>query len=153
MAPEPTDPGVTLPGYRARWAEMTAFEKAVYYWFQVHDYGREVEASAPPGQFARFAFERLLDDAAARTAFSAHLGLDDRPAWREGPTVRIVDRFHNRTAEPIDPRRVAAHPEIVALAEAFGYQIAEVDARELEQRYRKPWPLRALAALGRIARR
>jgi hypothetical protein len=152
VAPVPSDPGVTLPEYAARWPEMTAFEKALYYWFQVHDYAREVAASAPPGQFARFAFERLLDDAGTRAAFAAHLGLDDRPGWRERPTARVVDRYPRRTAEAIEPWRVSAHPEIVALAEALGYRLAEVEARELEQRYRKRWPLRAWAALGDAAR-
>jgi hypothetical protein len=152
VAPEPSDPGVSLPGYAARWRQMTAFEKALYYWYQVHDYAREAEAAAPRGQFARFAFERLLDYASTRAAFAAHLGLDDRPAWRERPTERVVDRFHRRTVEAIEPWRVAAHPEIVALAEALGYDMSEVDAGELEQRYRKSWPLRAWAALGRVVR-
>jgi hypothetical protein len=152
IAPEPSDPGVTLPGYAARWPAMTAFEKALYYWFQVHDYAREVQAAAPPGQFARFSFERLLEDPGARAGFATHLGLDNQPGWRESPTARVIDRFHNRTVEPIEPWRIAAHPEIVALAEALGYGVA-VDPRELERRYRKSWPLRAWAALGRIARR
>ena len=153
VAPEPSDAGVTLPHYAARWPGMTAFEKALYCWYQVHAYGREVEAEAPPGQFARFAFERLLDDAATRAAFAAHIGLDDRPGWRESPTRRVVDRFHRRTAQPIEAWRAAAHPEIVALAQALGYDMAQVDARALAARYRKSWPRRALAALRRVSRR
>jgi hypothetical protein len=156
VTPEPSDAGVTLPHYAARWPAMTAFEKALYYWYQVHAYGLEVEAGAPPGQFARFAFERLLDDAATRAAFAAHLGLDDRPAWRENPIGHVVDRFHRgRTAEPIEAWRMAAHPEILALAQALGYDMAQVDDRELAARYReRSWLRRALsAALARVTRR
>jgi hypothetical protein len=153
VAPEPSDRGVKLPHYATRWADMTSFEKGLYYWFQVHDYGREVGASAPPGQFARFSFERLLDNPGARAAFAGHLGLDDRPGWREKPMAQLVDRFHRRTAQPIDPARLATHPEIAALAAELGYRLADLDAGELRRRYRNSWPRRAWSLAGRIVGR
>lgn len=138
VALTPADPGVAMTDYSDRWATMSAFEKGLFYWGEVHGYGLEVEAQAPPGRFARFRAEDLLDaDPAERRRLCAFLGLPERDAWLDAP-AQHVDRFRHTTTETIAPGAIARHPAIVALAEQFGYATDESDAASLAERYRRP---------------
>ena len=133
------DTGVSLPAYGARWPSMTAFEKALYYWFQVHDYAREVEADGAAGAIRAVRLRAAPGRCRARAPPFARAPRPRRPAGLARGCLRRASSTASpaRTAEPIEPWRIAAHPEIVALAEALGYGIAEVDAGELERRYRR----------------
>ncbi|HMT98596.1 MAG TPA: hypothetical protein PKA33_04400 [Amaricoccus sp.] len=66
VAPTPADPGVTLKAYAPRWPAMAPFEKSLFYWYEVHRYGKEVESASPPGRFARFRAktDEVIDPAA-----------------------------------------------------------------------------------------
>jgi len=138
VALTPADPGVLMKNYAGRWASMSPFEKGLFYWAEVHAYGLEVEAETPPGRFARFRAEDLLDaDPAERRRLGAFLGLPERGAWLAAP-ARHVDSHRHTTTETIDPRAIAWHPEVVALAERLGYSTQSADAAELANRYRRP---------------
>lgn len=159
VAMTPFCPGVRLHGYRARWERMSAFEKGLCYWAEVHLYGLELEAAAPTDRFARFRTEDLVaDDPTERRRLCAFLDLPERATWLAAP-ARQVDGHRHTTTEPIDPRELERHPEIVALAERFGYRAGtDADtAQALSARYRAgriaAFALRARRALRRTVGR
>jgi hypothetical protein len=152
VAPVPADPGVTLKDYAARWPAMTPFEKSLFYWYEVHRYGMEVEASSPPGQFARFRFEDLTATPAARDRLRDVLGLPARTGWTEAEPRRD-DRFQGKTGEAIDPAAITRHPQILALAGELGYAPGDIDAAEFAARYVRSPLERLRAGLGRARRR
>lgn len=57
VTPTPTDPNVSFSHYAQRWPCMTRYEKALFYWLEVHRVGFEEEEATPPDRFARFRFE------------------------------------------------------------------------------------------------
>lgn len=149
VALTPADRGVLMKDYAARWPDMSAFEKGLFLWAEIHAYGLEVEAGAPPGGFARFRAEGLLGpDPCDRRRLAAFLGLPDRAAWLDAHKTR-VDRFHNTTTETIDPHLLSRHPEIAALAERLGHAARSADRDALATRYRRT----SVQALRRMARR
>jgi hypothetical protein len=152
VAPTPADPGVTLKAYAARWPAMTPFEKNLFYWYEVHRFGKEVAASGPPGGFARFRLEDLAAAPEAREALRDFLGLPARPGW-SAAGQRRDDRFRAKTDEAIDPAAIARHPEILALAHELGYAPEEIDAAEFAARYVRSPLERLRAGLGRARRR
>lgn len=152
VAPTPTDPGVTLKAYASRWPAMTPFEKSLFYWYEVHRYGKEVEAASPPGRFARFRLEDLTAAPEARDALRRFLGLPDRPGWTAAEQRRD-DRFRAKTDEVIDPAAITRHPEILALAEELGYAPQDIDAAEFAARYVRSPLERLRAGLGQARRR
>jgi len=127
IALTPTDSGVTLSHYAERWSAMTSFERALFYWYEVHAFGLEQKAMSPPGGFARFQFEKLVSDRASRDAFLAFLDLPHRSGWRAAARIRI-DNHRSRTYEKIDSGLIKTQPEIDKLARQLGYRI-DADAK------------------------
>lgn len=130
----PDEPGAVLSHYADRWSSMTGFERGLYYWYQVHAFGREQEKLSPGNRFARFRFEDLISSCKTRQDFASFIGLPDRDGWDES-TKRRVDGHHRKTSERIDLARVDRHAEIVELARQLGYSLGTVDQQKLKQRY------------------
>jgi hypothetical protein len=152
VALTPFDPGVRMKSYADRWSGMTAFEKGLFYWAEVHKWGLEVEAGIPPERFARFRAEDLLDeDRAERLRLAEFLDLPDRAEWRDAQS-RTVDNFRATTAEIIDPRMLNWHPEIAALARRLGYAEPHSDAATLARRYSPAPGRRIMRSAKRIVR-
>jgi hypothetical protein len=148
IAPAPTDAGVRLQHYRERWANMSPFEKALFYWAEVHLYGLEIQDELPAVPFLQLAFEDLLAPGAARERLAAFLGVPYRSAWNEAPARRI-DYHRLETTHTIDRSEVHKHPEIVALAERFGYDVDDIEERSFRIRYQSSWIRRTRRQLKR----
>jgi hypothetical protein len=152
IVPTPTDPGSALAKYSSRWPQMSAFEKALCFWLEVHSFGIEQEALSPPGTFARFRFEQLLSDPDAQTRFCSFLELPPRIDWERAPAERI-DRNQRHTSHRIDWSTAKRIPEIEQLASHLGYELDEVGEAELAARYVYS-PVRELADnIKRVIRR
>jgi hypothetical protein len=131
---------------------LTAFEKALFYWYEVHTFGREQQALSPAGSFARFKFEELLTSKAAQSAFSDVLGVSTSMDWQSASATR-VDRVRRHTTERLDPSTAKRFPELTSLAAELGYDLEDVDQAELMARYLQG-PLRQAAdEIARMLRR
>jgi hypothetical protein len=130
----PDDPGVRLGHYAERWADMSAFEKALFYWTEVHMFGREISEHFLAVPFIRVKFEDLLVRRDTRRKFTQFLNIPYRPEWDDLPRT-IVDRYHNQTYKTLDSGNIHRMPETVNLAAEFGYDIDGVGKSELQQRY------------------
>jgi hypothetical protein len=135
VALSPDDPGVFLSHYAGRWADMSTFEKALFYWAEVHLYGREVRDGLFHVPFLQVNFEDLLTRQETRRRFAQFLDVPYRSEWNDF-THRKVDRYQNQTHDAIDLGRIHRMPEIVNLAADLGYDIDEIEDSELQQRYR-----------------
>jgi hypothetical protein len=134
IVPTPLDPGSALHGYASRWKQMSAFEKALCFWYEVHAFGVEQEALSPEGTFARFKFEKIVNDHTAQSEFCAVLGLPNDVDW-ETATVDRVDNVRRRTSKPINWSAARQLTEIRVLASQLGYALNEVSETELAARY------------------
>jgi hypothetical protein len=134
IVPTPLDPGSALHDYAGRWNQMSAFEKALCFWYEVHTFGVEQEAMSPPGTFARFQFERILTDPDVQSQFCDVLGLPPAMDWEQAPAER-VDKNRHHTSQPIDWSAAEHLPEVRQLASELGYELDEVDQAELAHRY------------------
>ena len=130
---------------------MTAFEKALFYWLEVHRVGCEEEAQSPPGAFARFQFEQLIADPNARDALTDFLDLPSRAAWRSSAS-RTVDRHVHRTVEPLNWDAVFQIPDIREMALRLGYDPSSFNASGLDARYRDRFFRRATVKLRRLVK-
>lgn len=133
IAVAPTDPGVRLSHYAERWADMSAFEKALFYWAEVHLYGLEVQDRFVAVPFTRITFEDMLTRQETRRSFTQFLGLPYRSGWNEAPGKKI-DHYHRETGSSLDLGEARTMPEIARLAEHFGYDVDAISQREF-QRY------------------
>ena len=125
IAPAPTDPGVYLRHYGARWATMTPFEKSLFYWAEVHLYGLEVRRELPEIPFLQLTFEDLLTGTPAQERLAAFLDVPYRPAWREASAIRVD--ANPMDINTVDRSQLQDHPEIASLARHFGYDIGDAD--------------------------
>lgn len=127
----PFDAGVRFPSYRELWASLTPYEKALYYWTEVNALGLDLEArSAVP--WLRIRFEDLFKGSDAIEAIARFAGLNGSVA--SSPS-REVDEYRYLTKIWSDPRLIMRHPEVVSVAERFGYDPLGFDEMKLRQRY------------------
>jgi hypothetical protein len=136
IALAPSDPGALLRHYEARWAGMSAFEKALFYWTEVHLYGLEVQEKFLPVPFLRIKLESLLTEANSRAQMARFLGLPYRPAWNDAPGHQ-VDAYYRQTSSRIDSQGIRSLPEAADLATRFGYDIEAIATSEIRQRYQR----------------
>lgn len=144
---EPTDPGARLQGYEDRWETMTAYEKGLFYWGEVHLCGQEVRKALPAVPFLQTTLEQLLSDGAAQKQLADFLGVPYRSMWSSAPAKRVD--FHRRKIRALNRAQIAGHPQIMVLAANLGYDIgaSEILQYRLVDAFRN-----VLSAPGRILR-
>lgn len=126
----PYDDGVFFISFREKWAALTAYEKALYYWTEVTAFAMRLRetAAAPWMQvqieelFAGRRVDELLDFAGVAAA----------PA-----RVEPVDRFHF-LANVCDPSLIQRHEEVMEVARACAYDPLDYDEAGLYRRYVRP---------------
>ncbi|WP_162917439.1 hypothetical protein [Dongia deserti] len=121
---------------------MSQFEKALFFWAEVHLYGLEVQAALPTVPFLRISFEDILASHDARVSFAQFLDLPYRSAF-DGAPNQNVDQYRKQTVATIEPSRINKYAEIASLAAQFGYHTGFEESRAFHSRYRTPWSTRA----------
>lgn len=132
----PQDPGVLQADYADRWADLTPYEKCLFWWTEVHAYALELREQLPAVPWLAIRSEAMLaGDEPTLRRLVTFMGL----AWSEAWTARVsqvVDRWHHHTAEDVDPLAVLEHPLACATARRLGYDPGDVDPGALAARYR-----------------
>jgi hypothetical protein len=125
----PFDEGVRFPSFRERWASMTPYEKALYYWAEINALGLDLEKSTT-APWMRVRFEDLFGGETMKS-IAAFAGL-------EGPVPyppKAVDEYRFLLTSWADPGLVARHAEVVSIAEQLGYDPLGFDENRLRLRY------------------
>jgi hypothetical protein len=152
-APTPFDAGCLDPSLQLRWPQMSAYEKCLFWWTELHRYAIDLHRTRPDIGWLRLSYESLFgagSDELSRLA--AFCGLPQRPEL-ERRRARHTDRFRFRMPSD-DWRKVMNCPKTLAVAEALGYAPADADARALSTRYFKRGRLqRCLSDWGLSGRR
>ena len=134
ISPQPFDPGARLQEFRGRWGTMSRFERGLYYWSEVHGYGRELRLAHPHTPIHRVRFEDLLHSSDEQRSLNRFLDLGSSPDWK-GLENSHQDRFHTYTAGAIDVGEARQHPALATLAGEFGYHLDEIPQSEIDRRY------------------
>lgn len=128
----PTDRGVAFPEYAEAWPALHPWERALYYWAEVHAFAlqQELVVGVP---WLRLGMKELFSDRGMER-LAAFLGLSASAAWRAA-RHEIVDEHHCQLGEWIDPQAIDRHPRVLHVARALGYDPMAVDIAALKRRY------------------
>jgi len=126
----PFDKGVCFHRYGEKWDRLTPYEKALFYWAEVNTFGLALEnrSNIP---WLRLKFEDLFTGGGVKR-LTHFLGIG------VGETTfceNRVDQYRWGTEHWYDWRLIHHHPEILALAEQFDYQVKDIDEVRLYERY------------------
>lgn len=136
MGLTPFDIGATFTRYTDKWDEMSAYEKGLFLWAEVHSFGLEQERVSAEGSFRRFRFEELVSSPALFQQLQAFLGLPSLEPIDTDSARRVTDRYRLKTSLDIPWESINDYPEIVDLALEFGYDTYGLDIGSLEARYK-----------------
>ena len=128
----PFDEGVRYPSYRERWASMTPYEKALYYWLEVNALVLDV-AESDDVPSLRIRYEDLFRGGVL-DRFLAFAGLPARN-HDDGAERKQVDEFRYGSPVWCDPRLIDRHPDVISLASRLGYDTTAIDEEALRRRY------------------
>ena len=146
----PSDPNVFQPEYAARWVELSDYEKCLFWWTEVNQFGLEFPERYGEIPFLRVKSEELLGgDRSALEDLVEFMGLAWDDAWL-ARTDRVVDKWHHRTDRDVDPFQIHRHTTTMETARHLGYDLDDVDLGALEARYRGE-PDAGLDRVGRFA--
>ncbi len=128
----PFDAGVQFPEYQQNWAQLSPFEKSLYYWSEVQALALELQGhtSVP---WLQLRFEDLFNG----DGFYRLLEFLDLPAPTTAfaNTKKIIDQYHYLTTAPQDWRAITNHPHAIQLAQALKYNLEQIDDQALKRRY------------------
>jgi hypothetical protein len=130
----PWDEGVFGVYYSGRWAQMSQFEKCLFYWTELHFYGLELSSRYPELPIFRVRFEDLIETPErALAALMDFIGLPYR-AEMVKRTQEKIDRFPGQKRERVDASQIRDHALSVVLAERFGYEV-DLDRKAIRNEY------------------
>jgi hypothetical protein len=131
----PADEGVLHKEYAASWDAMSAYERCLFHWMEIHAYGLETRAaSAGKIDWFQVRMEDLIDPGTGRLAeLIDFLRLPLRSDVLEATRVRF-DLFNQRTDVAIEWEQIRKHPAVMDLAASLGYD-TEVAPHHITDRY------------------
>lgn len=137
----PSDPNVFQSAYAEPWDHLSAYEKCLFWWTEVHLSAVELPGRIEPVPLLRVSAEEILSgNRRALEELLEFIGLPWREEWREH-AGRRVDRWPRLAVDAVDPLQIHRHPTTVELARRLGYEMAGLNVGALEARYRgQPHP-------------
>lgn len=128
----PADPGVAFPEYAAAWGALHPFERALFFWAEVHAFAlRQQTLGDVP--WLRLEVKELFA-APGQARLAEFLGIEASDALRAAAD-EVVDEHHYLLGNWVDPDCIARHPQVCAVARALGYDPQAFDVAALKRRY------------------
>jgi hypothetical protein len=145
----PEDPNVFQWTYAGCWDRLSAYEKCLFWWTEVHLFALELPGRIEPVPLLRVSAEEIHSgNRQPLEQLLEFMALPWRDRWLEH-AGRRVDRWHRLAADAIDPLEVHRHPTTVDVAQRLGYELAGLKVGALEACYRgQPHP--ALDRVGHL---
>ena len=128
----PFDLGACFPEYQQSWITLTPFEKCLYYWTEIQAFGLRLEHSSKV-PWIRLAFENLFTEPALGSLLD-FLELPPHASIFEARR-EVVDEYRFIAHSGLLHLNAVAHPALQMVAANLGYDLADIDAASLEQRY------------------
>lgn len=139
ILPTPED-NVNQWYYQAKWDSLTPFEKCLFFWSEFHLHALELHERFFAMDYLRIRFEDIFNSAQAGDTLRRLVHFIGLP-WRDALLDNLQqkeDRWPRKVARLDDWRDVYNHPQTLALALQFDYDLDITTGRELKDRYLKP---------------
>lgn len=128
----PADGGVAFPEYAAAWPALRPFERALYFWAEVHSFALRQQASGGV-PWLRLEMKDLFT-AGGQARLTEFLGLAAGADLRAA-AAEVVDEHHCQLWDWTDPGVIARHPRVCEVARTLGYDPLAFDTAALKRRY------------------
>lgn len=123
--------------YKSKWNGLTPFEKCLFFWSEFHLHSLELHERFPAMAYSRIRFEDIFSSAHAVDALQSLVGFMGLP-WRNALTENLQqkeDQWPRKVARLDNWQDIYNHPQALALALQFGYDLDSVTNAELNERY------------------
>lgn len=133
---DPFIAGVVQKEYANRWPSMTAYEKCLFLWTEMHLYAEELAEVFPSVPMIRVLAEGLFSGESDSTdPLTDFLGLPRRADFRDQAPIH-VDAYREQSKRVAAWTLILEHENTIALSRRLGYRLDSVTQHELESRYR-----------------
>ncbi len=136
---DPFDAGVMHPHYRDRWDRLSAYEKSLFQWLEIHTWAETLKRDYPQAGIRTVRLEDLFSPhgAAVLHEITDMAGLPRRQAL-DTKLYERVDAHQQGTFRQFEWTQIYEYPEVMALATHYGYEFDTLESERLIQRYRSP---------------
>lgn len=129
----PFDEGIRFVSYRERWSALHPYEKALFFWAEVHAFAlRLAEGVHVPWLTLRY--EELFSESTLQRI----LTFSDIAGNRQASTLNektVIDAHPFRAGVWCDPCLIEHHRDVVAIATRLGYDALAFDPDKIRDRY------------------
>ncbi len=134
----PWNDGARFKHLGRNWDAMSEYERCLYRWYELYEYGREAAARFPDIPFLFLNSDRMFKDASALSQVATFCGLPN--ATVSPSPSRNENRLENLETNPIGAewRRTRDYREIVDLGEHLGFDFSDETILKLVSKYRLP---------------
>lgn len=128
----PDDSGVNYPHIKDQWANMSPFDKCIYYWMEINTFGKVWQASQNV-PWLTIKFEEMFSQDGLQELHD-FIELEHNSMNPEFFN-KSVDQFKYITNEEVNFDAVQHNSNLKALCDHYGYNITDIQLDELQQRY------------------
>lgn len=128
----PADRGVAFPEYAETWRGLHPFERALYFWAEVHAFALRQQSVLGVPWLRLDTRELFTVDGLGRLA--AFLGIAAPPTLLEA-RHEVIDDHGGQLVEWVEPQLISRHPRVLEVARALGYDPFACDVVALKRRY------------------
>jgi len=122
---DPFIEGSTCDELQPRWSAMTAYEKCLYQWYEIHRFGEQFLSELPTDRTLRVQFESMTNpDSGTLKDVLSFCGIDRIPDLKKKQEKR-VDRYPSVIPFTDDWRTVYSYPKLIDLTKRLDYSFDE----------------------------
>jgi hypothetical protein len=153
----PFDSGVAQKSWAKKWDQMSAYEKSLFTWTEIHRYAAALKRRYPDIPFLKIRTEDLFGGKEKPLRdLTDFCTLPFRKELMQKANV-VVDKWNFEVDRAADWRLIFKHPNTVSLARRLGYKLDPALDCHLENHYsktdRRPLPARRTGRRRRNAHR
>lgn len=133
---DPFDAGVVQKELAPAWAQMSEYEKALFWWTEINLYALEMQKTVSASEFMCIRYEDLFMTPAQPQLLAKVINFMGLPhdVAMDAELGQRVDSYTQRT-DDVDWRLIFRYSRTCELAESFGYRLDELSDEDLKSRY------------------
>lgn len=132
----PFDPGIKHQSYKHCWEQLEPYEKCLFQWLEIHSYAEEIKRTYSDVPCHTVQMEDLFSEQVGAETFATmadFIGLPQQSTIDVTRSERISSGY--RTQQRIHHQSIHRHPDVIALAEYYGYGFDDFSDEKLHKRY------------------
>ncbi len=126
---------VVYPQYAAAWPNMSSFEKGLYRWLEITQFGLDFQERFPEVPCLALRSSEVFSNRETLRKIADFIGFTEGEVRPQAAKNEVVDQHLERWPMRDEWKKTFAMPDVVALAERLGFDMSESELQRIAGKY------------------